>query len=76
MHRILSAAVLTLAFCCPISAGIIHNPAPGPTPLSRGAVLNVSAEVRTPSTGTTAPGVSDSLTELTLDLLAVLLALF
>ena len=68
MRKALSAAVLVLVFCCPISAGIIHNPPPEPTPMLE-TLDALDAE-------TAAPGVSDSLTEITVDLLAVLPALF
>lgn len=75
MRRTLSAAVLVLAFCCPVSAGIIHNPPPAPSPLTEETVL-VTADAETAGEETPAPGVSDTLTEITLDLLAVLPALF
>ena len=75
MRRTLSAAVLVLAFCCPVSAGVIHNPPPEPTPLRQGAVLE-TADVGTPGAETAESGWSDSLTEATFDLLAVLPALF
>ena len=75
MRRTLNAAVLVLAFSCPVSAGVIHNPPPEPTPLLEDAVLE-TADADTPGAETAAPGVSDSLTEITLDLLAVLPALF
>ena len=75
MRKTLSTALLVLAFCCTVSAGIIHNPPPEPTPLLESAVLE-SAEALTPGAETAAPGVSDSLMEITLDLLAVLPALF
>ena len=70
MCRTLSAAVLVLAFCCPVAAGIIHNPPPAPVTLS-GHGVSESGDAET-----AAPGVSDSLVEITLDLLAVLPALF
>lgn len=70
MRNTLSIAVLVLAFCCPVSAGVIHNPPPEPTPLSESAVL------MTADAETAAPGVSDSLTEIIVDLLAILPALF
>lgn len=45
MRRTLSAVVLVLALFCPVSAGIIHNPAPAPTPLTQKAVpLTTDAE--------------------------------
>lgn len=74
MRRTLSAAVLILAFCCPISAGVIHNPPPAPA-LANVALL--TADVETSGAETTAEsGRSDSLTKITFDLLAVLPALF
>lgn len=76
MPRTLSAAVLILAFCCPVSAGVIHNPPPEPKLLLERAVL-LTADVETPGAGTTAEsGWSDSLTKVTFDLLAILPALF
>ncbi|MBV8859880.1 MAG: hypothetical protein JOZ02_23315 [Acidobacteria bacterium] len=61
MRRTLSAAVLVLAFCCPVSAGVIHNPPP--EPLLAGAVTaTADAEV-------SEPGVSDGLTESAFELL-------
>jgi hypothetical protein len=62
--------VLILAFCCPASAGIIHSPAPQPDP----SVVEVLPG--TTDTEADTPAVPDSLTEVTLDLLAVLPALF
>jgi hypothetical protein len=75
MRKTLSIIVLVLALCCPISAGIIHNPAPAPTPASvvqesaDDATLN--GEMATPGIMHN-PGVSDVLAEAALDLLAVL----
>lgn len=77
MRRTLSAAVLVLAFGCPISAGVIHNPRPGPAPLLESPVLLSADVLETNGAETTAEsGWSDNLTELTFDLLAVLPALF
>jgi hypothetical protein len=73
MRKTLSAAVLVLAFCCPVSAGIIHNPPPEPTPLMETAD---ALDAETPGAETAAPCLSDSLREITVDLLAVLPALF
>ena len=73
MRKTLSAAVLVLAFCCPVSAGIIHNPPPAPTTMLETAD---AADAETDGAETAAPGVSDSLMEITLDLLAILPALF
>ena len=76
MRRTLSAAVLVLAFCCPISAGVIHNPRPGLTTSPEGTVLFTADVVETTGAKTTAEsGWSDCLREITFDLLAVLPAL-
>ncbi len=82
MRKSLSVAVLVLALCCPVSAGIIHNPAPQPTPASPmqeptdGVTLNGEmptppGEIHTPGIMHT-PGLSESLAQLGLDLLAIL----
>ncbi|MDT5269047.1 MAG: hypothetical protein QOH49_1233 [Acidobacteriota bacterium] len=71
MRKALSAAVLVLAFCCPVSAGIIHNPPLEPTPMLETADALDALDAKT-----AAPGVSDSLTKITVDLLAVSPALF
>ena len=75
MRRTLNAAVLVLAFCCPVSAGIIHNPPPAPSPLTQDAVL-LTADAETAGEEPPAPGVSDTLMEITLELLAILPVLF
>jgi hypothetical protein len=75
MRKTLSAAVLVLSFCCPVSAGVIHNPPPETTPLVQEVVLE-TAGGETNGAETDSPGWSDSLTQITLDLLAVLPALF
>jgi hypothetical protein len=71
MRKTLKAVVLVLIFCCPVVAGIIHNPPPEPEPTPTSAVQEqtvgqpVDGEIST-------PGVSDTLTEIALDVLAVL----
>ena len=70
MRRTLSAAVLILAFCGPVSAGVIHNPLPEPTPLLE------TADVGTPGAYTAESVWSESLTEANFDLLAVFPTLF
>lgn len=75
MRRTLSTVVLVLAFCCPVSAGVIHNPPPEPTPLMGGAAP-WTADAETSGAETAEPGWSDGLTEVTFELLAVLPALF
>lgn len=70
MRKTLGVAALMLAFCCPALAGEIPNP-PAPTP--QGVTVEeptLNGEMPTP------PGVSDSLTQITLELLAVLPSLF
>lgn len=75
MRRTLSAAMLVLAFCCPASAGVIHNPPPEPPPLTESIVLETSG-AETTGAGADEPGWSDYLTDVTFDLLTVLSALF
>ncbi|HEX8150378.1 MAG TPA: hypothetical protein VF591_24555 [Pyrinomonadaceae bacterium] len=70
MRRTLSAAALVLVFCYTVSAGVIHNPVPGPTPAPE------TADVETSGAETAEPGWSDGLTEVVFDLLAVLPTLF
>ena len=74
MRKALSAAVLVLTFCCPVPAGVIHNPPPAPPPLLEEVVLE-TAEGEANGAETASPGWSDSLTVITLDLLAALPAL-
>jgi hypothetical protein len=74
MRRTLSTAVLVLTFGCPISAGVIHNPPPQPMRLSCDFMLSTN-NMETASAEANEPGVSDGLTELTRELLAVLPAL-
>jgi hypothetical protein len=73
MRRTFCVAVLVLAFCCPASAGVIHNPPP--TPLSEGEVL-LTADAEPAGAETAESGPSDSLTKIVFDLLAALPALF
>lgn len=75
MRRTLSAVVLVFAFCCPVSAGIIHNPPPTPASVTEETVL-LTDDAETAGEATSGSGVSDSLTEITLGLFAVLPALF
>jgi hypothetical protein len=80
MRKSLSVAVLVLALCCPVSAGIIHNPAPQPTPTSvvqeptddvtLNGIMHNPGEIHTP--GEMHTGVSGSLAQVALDLLAIL----
>jgi hypothetical protein len=73
MRKTVCIAVLVLAFCCPVSAGVIHNPPP--VPLLR-EPLPETAKVATNGAETAMHGVPYSLTGIILDLLAVLPALF
>jgi hypothetical protein len=69
MRKTLSAAALMLALCCPALAGEIPNP---PAPQPQGMTIKepaIDGEIPTSS-------VSDSLTEVALELLAVLPSLF
>lgn len=75
MRKALSVAVLVLTFCCPVSAGVIHNPPPPPPPVVDEVVLETE-DGKTGGAETDSPEWSDTLTQITLDLLAVLPALF
>lgn len=67
MRKTLGVAALMLAFCCPAFAGEIPTP-PAPQPQPQG----MKAEEPTGGEGLIPPDVSDSLTQIALDLLAVL----
>jgi hypothetical protein len=78
MRKTLTTAALLLALCCVSFAGEMHTPgapAPPPEPTPTSAVQEptggetLNGEIST-------PGVSDSLTEVALELLAVLPSLF
>lgn len=75
MRKPLSVAVLVLTFCCPVSAGIIHNPAPEPPPPAPASAVQEPTDDATLNGEIHTPGLSDILTETALDLLAVLPAL-
>jgi hypothetical protein len=75
MRRTFSVAVLILAFCYPAAAGVIHNPPPPQTPLPDGEVTE-AVDVKTDGDETDSHDWADSLTQITLDLLSVLPALF
>lgn len=74
MRKTLSVAVLVLAFCCPVSAGIIHNPAPAPQPTSpvQQPAEDPTPDGEMPNPGEMQTGVSGSLAGIALDLLTVL----
>ena len=65
MRKTLTAGLLLLAFSCPALAGEMHTP---PAPTSPQA--NTSQE---PTGGEMPNGIDDSLTQVVLDLLAILL---
>lgn len=72
MRKTLGVAVLVLAFCCPALAGEIPNP-PAPTPpRPASAIQEPTNEPTLDGEMLTPPGVSESLTQITLELLAVL----
>jgi hypothetical protein len=69
MRKTLTTAALLLALSCPVWAGIMQTPpAPQPTPTPESAVQEptLNGEMPTP------PDVSESLTQIALELLAVL----
>lgn len=73
MRKTLSVAALILALSCPVYAGIMHNPAPQPTPantMQEPAAPDTVEEPTTTDEGTA--GATDILTQAALDLLAVL----
>lgn len=76
MRKTLSVAVLALAFCFPVSAGIIHNPAPVPQPTPTSVVQEPSEDAtpdgEIPNPGDIHAGVSGSLAEVALELLTFL----
>jgi hypothetical protein len=67
MRKTLTTAALLLALSCPTLAGEIHTP-PAPTPPQPATATQepTDGEMLTP------PGVSETLTQITLELLAVL----
>jgi hypothetical protein len=69
MRKTLGVAALMLAFICPALAGEIPTP-PAPQPQVVTAQGPTDGEIPTP------PSVSDSLTQIALDLLAALPSLF
>jgi len=70
MRKTLTTAALLLALSCTALGGEIHiPPAPAPTPAS--AIQEPTDDAR-PNGEIHTPGVSDSLTQIALDLLSVL----
>jgi len=72
MRKTLTTAALVLAFSCPALAGEIGTPgSPAPPPTSNAVREPTEGETLNGEIGT--PGVSDTLTQTVLELLAVLL---
>jgi hypothetical protein len=74
MRKAFSVAVLMLALGCPVFAGEIHNPAPQPTPSATQETPTAQAptgafDMQNPQT---VDETAASLTQIALDLLAVL----
>lgn len=74
MRKTLTTAVLLLAFSCPALAGEMHTPgSPTPPPTTANATQEPMDAVQEPTTGGEIPNdVTDSLTGIALELLAVL----
>lgn len=75
MGKAIRASVLVLLLACSAQAGWIQNPAPAPPPPSpqTSFAQEPTDAVQEPTTGgETSTGVADSLTQIALDLLAVL----
>ena len=71
MRKTLTTAALLLAFSCPALAGEMGTPgSPAPPPTSHAVQEPTSGETLNGEMGT--PGVSDTLTQTVLELLAVL----
>lgn len=75
MRKTLTTAALVLALTCHAWAGIMHtpnSPQPQPTPTPARATQEPTGGETLNGEMSTPPGVSESLTQLTLELLAVL----
>ena len=75
MRKTLTTAALVLALSCPAWAGIMHippAPEPQPTPAPASAIQKPMNEPTLNGVMHTPPGASESLTQLALELLAVL----
>ena len=74
MRKTLTTAALVLALSCPAWAGIMHTPpAPEPQPATAPAsTVQEPTDEATPNGEMATPGVSDSLMQITLELLAAL----
>ncbi|MDT5156921.1 MAG: hypothetical protein QOC99_3889 [Acidobacteriota bacterium] len=69
MRKTLSVVVLVIAFCCPVAAGIIHNPPPEPEPTPTSAVQEPT------TTNEVTTGATDTLTQTLLVVVANVLPL-
>jgi hypothetical protein len=69
MRKTLSVAVLVIAFCCPVAAGIIHNPPPDPDPTPTSVVQEST------TTNVDDSGATDTLTQTVLVVAANVLPL-
>jgi hypothetical protein len=74
MRKTLTTAALVLALSCPAWAGIMHTPpAPEPPPPSQPAsAVQEPTDEATLNGEIPTPGVSESLTQIALELLAIL----
>jgi len=72
MRKAFSVAALVLALGCPVFAGEIHNPAPQPTPSATQETPITQAPTADFEPSTIDETEAASLTEIALDLLAVL----
>jgi hypothetical protein len=71
MRKTLGVAALMLAFCCPTLAGEMPTP-PAPTPPQPANAIQEPTDGVTLNGVMSTPGPSESLTQITLELLAVL----
>lgn len=71
MRKTLTTALLLLAFSCLAFAGEMHTP-PAPTPPQTASAIQEPTGEPTPNGEMSRPEVSESLTQITLELLAFL----
>jgi len=72
MRKTLTTAALMLALCCPTFAGEMHTGSPTPPLPQPASAVEEPADDATPDGEIYTPGLPDSLTQVALDLLAVL----
>ena len=72
MRKTLTTAALLLAFSCPAFAGEMGTPGSPAPPPTTSAVQEPTYATQEPTDGEMPNGVSDSLTQIALELLAVL----